>query len=88
MADCVESGSAELPELIVIRWNGQEFKVSGLSGAATIGDLKTAISALTGVRPDRQKLFGLKHAGNYNDNYPLVEKTQIVSLSGAFTVMH
>lgn len=63
MADCVESGSAELPELIVIRWNGQEFKVSGLSGAATIGDLKTAISALTGVRPDRQKLFGLKHAG-------------------------
>lgn len=63
MAACAATATSLIPQFISIKWNGKEYKISGLSEAATVRDLKKAISAETGVLPERQKLMGLKHAG-------------------------
>lgn len=51
----------------VIKWSGSEYpvEVSAAENAssATVLDLKKAVHAKTGVRPDRQKLLGLKVNG-------------------------
>lgn len=47
---------------VVIKWSGQEFRLS-LPKDATVGDLKKATQAATGVLPERQKLLGLKFKG-------------------------
>jgi ubiquitin-like domain-containing CTD phosphatase 1 len=51
----------------VIKWSGSEYPVevsSSENGSpATVIDLKKAVHAKTGVRPDRQKLLGLKVNG-------------------------
>ena len=48
---------------ILIKWNGKEYKIDGLSKEQTVKDLKDAISVETGVLPPRQKLLGLKCKG-------------------------
>jgi len=65
MAACAATAASFIPQSINIKWNGKEYKISGLSDAATVRDLKKAISAETGVLPERQKLMGLKHAGSF-----------------------
>lgn len=47
---------------VVIKWSGQEFRLS-LQKDATVGDLKKATQDATGVLPERQKLLGLKFKG-------------------------
>lgn len=47
---------------VVIKWSGQEFRLS-LEKDATVGDLKKATQDATGVLPGRQKLLGLKFKG-------------------------
>jgi len=54
MADTVE---------VVIKWSGNEYKITGLTGENTVIDLKQSIKNETGVLPDRQKLLGLKLKG-------------------------
>lgn len=57
---------------IVVKWSGEEYKVSGLSGAQCVKDLKSEIQRQTGVFPERQKLLGLKYKGkNPGDEVPL-----------------
>lgn len=53
---------AEAVEL-VIKWSGNEYKISGLTAENTVSDLKISIKNETGVMPDRQKLLGLKLKG-------------------------
>lgn len=48
---------------VCIKWGGKEYNVTGLLDTQTVLDLKTAIQTETGVRPDRQKLLGLKVKG-------------------------
>ena len=50
---------------LTIRWNGTEYKLTGLQGTDTVADLKVRIQDLTGVLPQRQKLLGLKYKGYY-----------------------
>ena len=54
---------SKLPELICIKWNGTEYKISGLTETAKVLDLKEAIFKETGVLASRQKILGLKYNG-------------------------
>ena len=53
---------------IVVKWSGDEYKISGLSGTQCVKDLKSEIQKQTGVLPERQKLLGFKYKGNKLDN--------------------
>ena len=55
-------------EQIIVKWSGKEYKITGLSETDSIGDLKCAIEKETCVKPERQKLLGLKFKGNRQDN--------------------
>lgn len=58
---------------VVIKWSGQEFRLS-LQKDATVGDLKKATQDATGVLPERQKLLGLKFKGKPpEDNVALAD---------------
>ena len=46
----------------VIKWSGADYAVS-VEDSQTVADLKNVVFNRTGVRPDRQKLLGLKAAG-------------------------
>lgn len=48
---------------IVVKWSGDEYKISGLSGTQCVKDLKSEIQKQTGVLPERQKLLGFKYKG-------------------------
>ncbi|KAK3604426.1 hypothetical protein CHS0354_020849 [Potamilus streckersoni] len=61
------ASNAEVAD-ITVKWSGQEYKISGLSGDKTVGDLKEAIQKQTGVLTDRQKLLGLKFKGKIPDD--------------------
>lgn len=45
---------------LCIKWSGQEFQFEGLPDTTTITELKQLVYHKTGVRPDRQKLLGIK----------------------------
>lgn len=63
---------------IIVKWSGEEYKISGLSDAQCVKDLKLEIQKQTCVRPERQKLLGLKYKGA---NFKLkVEKTRSIIL--------
>lgn len=55
------SGNEERIDLCV-KWSGQEFQFEGLPDTTTITELKQLVYHKTGVRPERQKLLGLKGA--------------------------
>ncbi len=48
-----------------VKWNGKEYKILGLQQDDNVLGLKKAITAQTGVLPERQKLLGLKYKGEY-----------------------
>ena len=48
---------------ITVKWSGKEMKITGLGDTDTVKSLKDAIHKETGVRPERQKLLGLKYKG-------------------------
>ena len=43
-----------------MKWRGQEFRFEGLPDSTTISQLKQLAYQKTGVRPERQKLLGIK----------------------------
>ena len=45
---------------LCIKWSGQEFQFEGLPDTTTITELKQLAYHKTGVRPERQKLLGIK----------------------------
>lgn len=48
---------------ITVKWSGKEYAVESINATATVADLKERICGLTGVKPNRQKLLGLKCKG-------------------------
>ena len=48
---------------VVVKWSGKEYPFEDLPALITVKDLKQAIYEKTMVRPDRQKLLGLKYKG-------------------------
>ncbi|XP_041477792.1 ubiquitin-like domain-containing CTD phosphatase 1 [Lytechinus variegatus] len=51
------------PMKLVVKWSGQEYEFTEVSGNDTVKDLKEAIHEKTGVLPQRQKILGLKFKG-------------------------
>ncbi|XP_077992356.1 ubiquitin-like domain-containing CTD phosphatase 1 [Glandiceps talaboti] len=51
------------PISLVVKWSGQEYSISDLSGDSTVKELKEVIKTHTGVLTGRQKLLGLKFKG-------------------------
>lgn len=49
---------------IVIKWSGEEHLIEDVLPHETIGYLKDVIHKKTNVKPERQKLVGLKSIGN------------------------
>lgn len=49
---------------VVVKWNGQEYNLAFCEGD-TVFNLKKMLCKETGVRPDRQKLLGLKYKGAF-----------------------
>lgn len=45
---------------IVIKWSGNEYAIEDWQEEETISDLKEKLYQKTGVKPERQKLMGLK----------------------------
>ena len=48
---------------VTVKWSGKEYVVDAISQDLKVADLKGKIYALTGVKPERQKLLGLKCKG-------------------------
>ncbi|XP_068709283.1 ubiquitin-like domain-containing CTD phosphatase 1 [Montipora foliosa] len=53
---------------IIVKWSGREYNIEDVSLNETVRYLKDLIKERTGVLPDRQKLFGLKHKGKNPDD--------------------
>jgi len=51
---------------VTIKWSGKDYVLTNLSPDDSVADIKMKISAQTGVRPERQKLLGLKSKGTNN----------------------
>lgn len=45
---------------LTVKWSGQKFDFNEFRSSTTISELKEAISEKTGVRPERQKLLGVR----------------------------
>jgi ubiquitin-like domain-containing CTD phosphatase 1 len=48
---------------LVVKWSSQEYTIDSVTTDDTVCDFKNAIYKKTGVKPERQKLMGLKAAG-------------------------
>ena len=48
---------------LIVKFQREEHKITGLVGTDTVSDLKNAIYKATQVCPERQKLLGLKIKG-------------------------
>lgn len=55
-----ESESIDDKRKIIVKWSGNEYVIDNLNGVASIQNLKECIYSKTGVKPERQKLMGLK----------------------------
>ena len=53
---------------IIIKWSGKEYTISNLLPTHTFSDLKNEIYKQTNVKPERQKILGLKTNTNQNAN--------------------
>ncbi|XP_033757287.1 ubiquitin-like domain-containing CTD phosphatase 1 [Pecten maximus] len=56
------AGEGQKDHTVVIKWSGNEYKIT-LSDSSTVANMKDSIYKDTGVRPERQKLLGLKYNG-------------------------
>ncbi|KAH9512573.1 Ubiquitin-like domain-containing CTD phosphatase 1 [Bulinus truncatus] len=57
---------------LIIKFSKEEYKITGMSNADTVKDLKNVIYGNTGVQPKRQKLLGLKiKPSDLTDDTPL-----------------
>ncbi|CAG2182377.1 unnamed protein product, partial [Oppiella nova] len=57
---------------LVVKWSSQEYTIDSVTTDDTVCDFKNAIYKKTGVKPERQKLMGLKAAGKpVTDDTPL-----------------
>ena len=45
---------------ITIKWSGQEYVIADLKSSSSLAELKEAVFLKTGVKPERQKLFGIR----------------------------
>ena len=48
---------------VTVKWSGKDYVVDAISQDLKVADLKGKIYTLTGVKPERQKLLGLKCKG-------------------------
>ena len=48
---------------ILVKWSGNEYVVKDISVDASVQELKEKLFQQTGVKPERQKLLGLKCKG-------------------------
>lgn len=48
---------------LTIKWSGGEYVIENIETSWTVLQLKQQIYKQTGVRPERQKLLGLKYKG-------------------------
>lgn len=54
------------PMKLIVKWSGQEYEFTEVTGTDTVKYLKEAIHEKTGVLPQRQKILGLKFKGRGN----------------------
>lgn len=45
---------------VTIKWSGQEYVITDLRASSSLSELKEAVFSKTGVKPERQKLFGIR----------------------------
>ncbi|CAG2121400.1 unnamed protein product, partial [Medioppia subpectinata] len=57
---------------LTIKWSSQEYAIDSVTTDDTVRDLKEAIYRKTGVKPERQKLMGLKANGK-----PVTDATEL-----------
>ena len=50
---------------LTIKWSATEYTIDSVTSDCSVFDLKNAIYKKTGVKPERQKLMGLKSNGRY-----------------------
>lgn len=48
---------------VTVKWSGKEYIVRNIAQDATVLQLKERVCQVTGVKPERQKLLGLKCKG-------------------------
>ena len=48
---------------IIIKWRGKEYHLENISLQSSVLDIKNIIYEKTNVKPERQKLLGLKTKG-------------------------
>lgn len=51
---------------VTVKWSGNEYVINGIDKTANVLALKNKIYQEIGVKPERQKLLGLKCKGRYN----------------------
>jgi len=55
---------SESTQVVTVKWSGKEYNISNADQDITVLELKELIFKETGVKPERQKLLGLKCKGN------------------------
>ena len=50
-------------ESLIVKWSGKEYHIKDIDPSNTVAQLKEQIYEHTRVRPERQKLLGLKFKG-------------------------
>ena len=56
---------------MMIKWSGNDYKITNLLSTNTLFDLKSEIYKQTNVNPERQKILGLKT----NNGQPVIDST-------------
>lgn len=66
--EIIEMASEESPTNqanVIVKWSGKEYTIKDISNDATVAQLKERVFKETGVKPERQKLLGLKCKGRW-----------------------
>ncbi len=48
---------------LIVKWSSNEYVIDSITSEDTVNDIKNMIYKKTGVKPERQKLIGLKTNG-------------------------
>ena len=55
-----QSNKTGIIQKLIVKWSSSEYEIDCLDPENTISDIKDCIQSKTGVKPERQKLMGLK----------------------------
>ena len=54
---------------LIVKWSSNEYTIDSVTSDDSVLDLKNAIYKETGVKPERQKLMGLKSNGKTDHRF-------------------